>query len=443
MASKSFHSPRVATFNIESLEHRTLLSAAQVSFSNFSSVSHLVSNGFGGAPINSGDVLRLTTSVQHESRSVWYDRTVPIERFHTDFTFKSPANANGADGLTLTLHNGDTTALGADGRGLGYGNISGNSVAIAFNQFNFHNFGSKFGIAVDGERPPTNTPLGAIDLHSGHAFRVSATYDGTALSVFVTDASDSTKKFSATRIIDLRSVLGTSRAIVGFTAATGEDMTTQDVLSWSFAGSMAPVPAPVPTKPHFAVGADATPEPVTGTTTALSALGVDSIDAETALKYRWSVISAPSGAATPKFSENGSNDAKSIIATFFKDGSYVLRCTVINSAGLKANSDVAVHVSQTASSVAVSPHLSKVTVNRHLQFEAMMLDQFGRPMRVQPKFKFAVSQGTGTIKATVGLYTAPSAEGHDVITAYAAGLEGSVGVMIKAANTAGPHGASA
>ena len=69
---------------------------------------------------------------------------------------------------------------------------------------------------------------------------------------------------------------------------------------------------------------------MTGTTTSLSALGIDD-GGEAALSYTWTVVSGPAGVT---FSQSGSNAAKSTTATFTRAGDYVLRVTATDVGGL-------------------------------------------------------------------------------------------------------------
>ena len=80
---------------------------------------------------------------------------------------------------------------------------------------------------------PTN--VGSIDLastginlHSGDIFNVAMTYDGTTLSVTITDT---VTKAQATQHYTVS--IGPS-AYVGFTAGTGGDSATQEILNWTF-----------------------------------------------------------------------------------------------------------------------------------------------------------------------------------------------------------------
>jgi hypothetical protein len=70
------------------------------------------------------------------------------------------------------------------------------------------------------------------------------------------------------------------------------------------------------TAPTIAVTASATPNPVPGTTTTVSALGADD-GGESHLTYTWSVTVGPAAAS---FSPNGSHAAHSSVATFTQAG---------------------------------------------------------------------------------------------------------------------------
>ena len=74
--------------------------------------------------------------------------------------------------------------------------------------------------------------------------------------------------------------------------------------------------------PTIATAAAASPNPVTGSTTALSVLGADD-GGEANLTYTWATTGTPPAAVT--FSANGTNAAKTTTATFTKAGSYTLQ----------------------------------------------------------------------------------------------------------------------
>jgi hypothetical protein len=111
--------------------------------------------------------------------------------------------------------------------------------------------------------------------------------------------------------------------------------------------------------PTVATVATATPNPVTGTTSALAVLGTDDAG-ESALIYTWAATTVPTG-GTVTFSVNGTNAAKATTATFTKAGSYTLQATIKDAEGLTVTSSVTVVVSTTTSSINVHGTISHDT----------------------------------------------------------------------------------
>lgn len=100
------------------------------------------------------------------------------------------------------------------------------------------------------------------------------------------------------------------------------------------------------TAPTIATVAAATPNPVTGTSTTLTVLGADD-GGEANLTYTWALIGSTPAAVN--FSANGTNAAKSTVASFTKAGTYNFLVTVADAGGLSATSSVTVVVSSSYS----------------------------------------------------------------------------------------------
>jgi hypothetical protein len=145
-----------------------------------------------------------------------------------------------ADGMTFTIQGVGSTALGVDGggSGLGYDGIP-SSVAVKFDIWNNEDGGfpaSETGLYTGGEYPghPAIDLLPAgIDLASGDPFHVTMHYDGSVLTVTITDTVTLVSA-SQSYTIDIPAQVGGGEAFVGFTGATGGLSAVQDVLSWSF-----------------------------------------------------------------------------------------------------------------------------------------------------------------------------------------------------------------
>jgi hypothetical protein len=131
--------------------------------------------------------------------------TVNVANFTTQFRFQLE-NPNAA-GISLVLQ----------------GESAGNNVAVRFNLFGNNgeriNSTSLFTNGANPESPATDLTNAGIDLHSGHAFNVSAAYDGKTLKVAITDATTNASA-AQSYAIDLIN-------------AIGGDIASQSVVSWT------------------------------------------------------------------------------------------------------------------------------------------------------------------------------------------------------------------
>ncbi len=154
--------------------------------------------------------------------------------------------------------------------------------------------------------------------------------------------------------------------------------------------------------PTVATPAAAAPNPVTATTTALSALGADA-EGEANLTYTWIATTFPAG-APPTYSANDTNAAKNTTATFVKAGDYAFQVTITDAVGHSVMSSVGVTVNQTLTSIALTPASVNLAPGGTQQFLAAAKDQFGDDLFVPPALTWTAT--AGTIDAN-GFYTAP------------------------------------
>jgi hypothetical protein len=188
-----------------------------------------------------GTRLRLTDGGQGEASSAWFTTPVNVQTFTTDFSFQ--LTSPNADGMTFAIQNAGTTALGPSGGGLGYGaQLPGGtpgipaSVAVKFDLFqNSHEGTNSTGLYTNGASPtsPATTLGGGVNLHSGDIMQVHITYDGTALTMAITDTVTNAT-FTTSWPIDIPTTVGASTAFVGFTAGTGGQTSTQEVITWTY-----------------------------------------------------------------------------------------------------------------------------------------------------------------------------------------------------------------
>jgi hypothetical protein len=183
-------------------------------------------------------------------------------------------------------------------------------------------------------------------------------------------------------------------------------------------------------QPTIANTAAANPNPVTGTTTALSVLGA-SPDGEATLAYTWSTTGTPPAPVT--FSANGTNAAKNTTATFTKAGTYNFSVNVSNGT-YSTISSVAVVVNQTPSGVTLTPSTMFVSINTTQQYTGIVADQFGNQV-VGSSVVYSIQSGGGTISST-GLFTAPGTTGTTIIKATAGSSSATATATITPPNQA-------
>jgi LysM repeat protein len=186
-----------------------------------------------GATVTGG-LLQVTDGGTDEERSAWFASKVPVENFTTDFTFQQLSAA--ADGMTFAIQGNNIWSLGDPGGGLGYEGIA-NSVAVKFDLYNNDGEGvDSTGLYTDGAAPTmpaVNLSSTGINLHSGDVMHAHMVYDGTNLTMTLTDTVTNgtvTELFP----VNIPGIVGGNTAYVGFTGSTGSTTATQNVLSWSY-----------------------------------------------------------------------------------------------------------------------------------------------------------------------------------------------------------------
>ena len=197
---------------------------------------------FNGHTKLNGTRLELTDGGQSETSSAWFTTPVNVQSFTTDFSFQ--LTTPNADGMTFTIQNAGTAALGFSGGGLGYGSsVCGStsgfhpSMAIKFDLFqNCQEGTNSIGFYTNGASPTVPaTPLGGgVNLHSGHIFHVHMSYNGTTLTMTISDTTNTAATFTTSWTINIPATVGSNTALVGFTAGTGGQTATQEILNWTY-----------------------------------------------------------------------------------------------------------------------------------------------------------------------------------------------------------------
>ena len=183
----------------------------------------------------------------------------------------------------------------------------------------------------------------------------------------------------------------------------------------------------VNTPPTLATAATAGANPVTTTSTTLSALGADDTS-ESNLSYAWSAT----GPAPVTFSANNTNAAKNTTATFSQAGAYSFTVTITDFSGAIITSNLSLTVSQTATSITLTPGATSLYAGASQQFTATVLDQFNNPLAAQPPITWTLASGAGTLSST-GLYTAPLESTNATVKASTASLSQSAAIATTSA----------
>lgn len=203
-----------------------------------SAAGNIATNG--SATIN-GAVLRLTNA-GGQAASAYYNQKVNVTKFNTQFNITSSLGDATADGMTFIIQGNDTSAMGTGGGALGSWQIN-KSVAIKFDLWDNAGEGtSSTGIYLNGALPMN---VGSIDLrpdginlHNGNTLQVNMAYDGSVLSVTISDPTTGAVSRQA-YLVDIAGTVGGSTAFVGFTAGTGGFGSNQTVGGWTYAAPAA------------------------------------------------------------------------------------------------------------------------------------------------------------------------------------------------------------
>ncbi len=160
-------------------------------------------------------------------------------------------------------------------------------------------------------------------------------------------------------------------------------------------------------KPNVVTAAASSASPVTGVSTTLSVLGTDQSLGESALTYTWATTGTPPAAVS--FSVNGTNAAKSAVATFTNAGTYGFQVTISDALGNSTTSSLSVTVQHMPQSASISPATASISAGDSQQFTLMGQDQFGQGYTItDPSVSWQLT-GPGSLSGSSGLYTPPYA----------------------------------
>jgi hypothetical protein len=229
--------------------------------SGFSTNTLVILNGAGTL---SGSSLLMTEAPSNRQRDIsaaWYCVPVAITTFTTNFTMVFGGGGGSGTGMTFTLQNqlpaslntggntstatywyvsGGPNQMANDQNGMGYSGAVGtdgsanagiySSLAVKFDPV-----ANATGVFTNGAAATTpQTSISGVTLTSGHPIAIELIYNGTTLSVSITDTITTTN-FTTSFTINIPSTVNANTAFVGFTAAQYFSAVNQSVSSWTYA----------------------------------------------------------------------------------------------------------------------------------------------------------------------------------------------------------------
>jgi hypothetical protein len=183
----------------------------------------------------SGNVFTLTDGTGSETTSSFYNYPLYVGAFTASFIYQDVGGVGAeADGVAFVLQNDarGAAALGGGGGGLGLLGIT-NSAALTLNLYSSASGGTGMSFGTNGAQGLPYSSVSPVALNMGDPINVSVVYDGSNLSVVLTDAVAHTT-FTTNIIADLPAIVGANTAYVGITGADGGTVSTQTVSDFSF-----------------------------------------------------------------------------------------------------------------------------------------------------------------------------------------------------------------
>ncbi len=178
-------------------------------------------------------------------------------------------------------------------------------------------------------------------------------------------------------------------------------------------------------KPAITSAAQASPNPVPGTTVRLS-VGASDPGGEAVLTYLWTAT----GPGPVVFARNGTNAAKVTQATITVPGTYQFRVAARNPQDFAASSEVSVVASFGGTYVEVLPRTSTAASGQPLTFQATAYNALGQRLSPQPTWTWSVDGG-GVIDAAGRFTAGPDQGGPFNVVASGAGATGNAQVWVS------------
>ena len=208
----------------------SILCSVTVGRDAFAASAGWTRNGNAG-PVTNNSVV-LTDGNPSEASSVFLNYPQYVGAFVASFTYQN-VGGGGADGCAFVLHDAAAgpLALGAAGGSLGCNGITP-SLAVEFNIYSPYGVG--VAVRTNSQTGAPYTSTSPVNLAGGHPIGVSLSYDGTTLSMTLTDTVTHAT-FATNAVVDIVGTLGNNTAYVGVTGADGGISSTQVIANFQFA----------------------------------------------------------------------------------------------------------------------------------------------------------------------------------------------------------------
>ena len=192
----------------------------------------------GGATFSAPGVLQLTTAAASQARSAFYATSqLPINGFIANFTYQPSGSGTRADGITFCIQSAGPTKVGGGGGSLGVSTIT-NSVELELNIYTGAGGGVGISLNTNGAIGPNSGGTNIVNINSGDPINVTVFYDPVVTNIFVKLVDSTTNGILTTNYTgataDILTVIGTNKAWVGFTGATGGSTATQVVSNFLY-----------------------------------------------------------------------------------------------------------------------------------------------------------------------------------------------------------------
>jgi hypothetical protein len=202
--------------------------------------------------------LRLTPSAPGQGGSAFTTNAISLggkASFSTYFQFRlnnsggiGDEDGPGADGIVFVIQTVSNNVGGAGG-GIGYQGIA-NSLGVEFDTYNNGEIsGNHVGVDENGGLQDFGAVAEPTRFNSGDIWNAWIDYNGVADQLEVRWSLTPVRPAASMLTlggIDLPSILGSTNAFVGFTAATGAGYNDQDILNWQFNQEFSPIGTPEP-----------------------------------------------------------------------------------------------------------------------------------------------------------------------------------------------------